>query len=150
NVYLTGNTNSADFPTTVGAFQPTPPSARVDAFVVKLNSAFTARTYSTYLGGTTGDDAGRGIAVDATGNAYVTGFTASTDFPTTPGAFQTAFGGGVFDAFVVKLNPAGSVLLYGTYLGGSGPDVGLGITIDILGRSEERRVGKGCSSWAWT
>ncbi|PYM82965.1 MAG: hypothetical protein DME13_16625, partial [Candidatus Rokuibacteriota bacterium] len=78
NVYLTGNTNSADFPTTVGAFQPTPPSARVDAFVVKLNSAFTARTYSTYLGGTTGDDAGRGIAVDATGNAYVTGFTAST------------------------------------------------------------------------
>jgi len=130
NVYLTGNTNSADFPTTVGAFQPTPPSARVDAFVVKLNSAFTARTYSTYLGGTTGDDAGRGIAVDATGNAYVTGFTASTDFPTTPGAFQTAFGGGVFDAFVVKLNPAGSALVYGTYLGGAGSDVGLGIAID--------------------
>ena len=129
NVYLAGNTNSADFPTTVGAFQSTP-GVGVDAFVVKLNSAFTARTYSTYLGGTTGDDAGRGIAVDATGNAYVTGFTASTDFPTTPGAFQTAFGGGVFDAFVVKLNPAGSALVYGTYLGGAGSDVGLGIAID--------------------
>src|SRR5947207_184154 len=129
NVYLSGNTSSADFPTTLGAFQPTP-AGRVDAFVVKLNSAFTARTYSTYLGGSTGDDAGRGIAVDATGNAYVTGFTASTDFPTTPGAFQTAFGGGVFDAFVVKLNPAGSRLVYGTYLGGAGSDVGLGIAID--------------------
>src|SRR5947207_4683567 len=129
NVYLTGNTSSADFPTTLSAFQPTPQGGS-DAFVVKLNSAFTARTYSTYLGGSTGDDAGRGIAVDATGNAYVTGFTASTDFPTTPGAFQTAFGGGVFDAFVVKLNPAGSRLVYGTYLGGAGSDVGLGIAID--------------------
>src|SRR5437879_352469 len=134
NVYLTGNTTSVDFPTTVGAFRTTPLGGS-DAFVVKLNSAFTARTYSTYLGGTTGDDAGRGIAVDATGNAYVTGFTASTDFPTSPGAFQTTFGGGGFDAFVVKLDPTGSVLLYGTYLGGSGPDVGLGITIDILGNA---------------
>ena len=134
NVYLTGNTSSADFPTTLGAFQTTPQGGS-DAFVVKLNSAFTARTYSTYLGGTTGDDAGRGIAVDATGNVYVTGFTASTDFPTSPGAFQTTFGGGGFDAFVVKLDPTGSVLLYGTYLGGSGPDVGLGITIDILGNA---------------
>ncbi len=129
NVYLTGNTTSADFPTTMGAFQPTLQGG-ADAFVVKLNSTFTARTYSTYVGGTTGDDAGRGIAVDATGNAYVTGFTASTDFPTTPGAFQTAFGGGGLDAFVVKLNPAGSALVYGTYLGGAGSDVGLGIAID--------------------
>src|SRR5712664_2720131 len=112
NVYLTGNTNSADFPTTVGAFRTTPRGGS-DAFVVKLNSTFTARTYSTYLGGTTvggttGEDAGRGIAVDATGNAYVTGFTASNDFPTTPFAFQTALAGGGLDAFVVKLNPAGS------------------------------------------
>src|SRR5205814_1958744 len=132
NVYLAGNTNSADFPTTVGAFQSTL-GVGVDAFVVKLNSAFTARTYSTYLGGSTGDDAGRGIAVDATGNAYVTGFTASTDFPTTPGAFQTAFGGGGLDAFVVKLNPAGSRLVYGTYLGGAGTDVGNAIVVDGTG-----------------
>src|SRR5712664_3621530 len=112
NVYLTGNTTSVDFPTTLGAFRTTPLGGS-DAVVVKLNSAFTARTYSTYLGGTTvggttGDDAGRGIAVDATGNAYVTGFTASNDFPTTPFAFQTALAGGGLDAFVVKLNPAGS------------------------------------------
>ena len=134
NVYLTGNTSGGVFPTSVGAFRETPRGG-IDAFVVKLNSTFTARTYSTYLGGTDGDDAGRGIAVDATGNVYVTGFTASTDFPTSPAAFQTVFGGGGFDAFVVKLNPTGSVLLYGTYLGGSGPDVGLGITIDILGNA---------------
>src|SRR5438093_3333490 len=133
NVYLTGNTTSVDFPT-MGAFQGTPQGGS-DAFVVKLNSTFTARTYSTYLGGTTGDDAGRGIAVDATGNAYVTGFTASTDFPTSPVAFQTVFGGGGFDAFVVKLNRTGSGLVYGTYLGGSGPDGGLGIAIDILGNA---------------
>lgn len=128
NVYLTGNTNSVDFPTTVGAFQTALQGAS-DAFVVKLSSSFTAR-YSTYLGGTTGDDAGRGIAVDATGNAYVTGFTASTDFPTTAGAFQTTFGGGGRDAFVVKLNPGGSAVVYATYLGGTGSDVGLGIAVD--------------------
>jgi len=134
SVYLTGNTSGGVFPTSVGAFRETPRGG-IDAFVVKLNSTFTARTYSTYLGGTDGDDAGRGIAVDATGNVYVTGFTASTDFPTSPVAFQTVFGGGGFDAFVVKLNPTGSLLVYGTYLGGSGPDVGLGITIDILGNA---------------
>jgi hypothetical protein len=133
NVYLTGDTDSFDFPTTVGAFQTLRRGA-VDAFVVKLNSTFTARTYSTYLGGTTGDDAGRGIAVDATGSAYVTGFTASTDFPTTAAAFQTT-SGGVLDAFVVKLNPAGSALVYGTYLGGTGSDVGLGIAIDSGGKA---------------
>ena len=77
--------------------------------------------YSTYLGGS-GDDRGQGIAVDAAGNAYVTGFTVSTDFPTTLGAFQTTFGGAVdgVDAFVTKLNPTGSALVYSTYLGGSG------------------------------
>src|SRR3989442_1526188 len=136
NVYLTGNTSSLDFPRSVGAFQTTLRGTS-DAFVVKLNSAFTALTYSTYLGGTTlggttGDDAGRGIAVDASGNAYVTGFTVSNDFPTTAGAFQTAFGG-VRDAFVVKLNPTSSSLVYATYLGGSGSDVGLGIAIDTGG-----------------
>src|SRR5438445_729384 len=151
NVYLTGNTNSADFPTTVGAFQPTPRGG-VDAFVVKLNSTFTARTYSTYLGGTTGDDAGRGIAVDATGSAYVTGFTASTDstawagapcdvatdFPTTAGVVQTTRpvgeGAGVTDAFVTKLTPAG-VRSYSTLLGGTLGDEGLAIKVDAVGNA---------------
>src|SRR5439155_3430522 len=81
--------------------------------------------YSTYLGGS-GFDRGQGIAVDGAGNAYVTGLTASTDFPTTVGAFDTSANGGG-DAFVTKLNPLGTGLLYSTYLGGSGGDEGLGI-----------------------
>src|SRR3989441_8692213 len=75
--------------------------------------------YSTYLGGSGGDQ-GFGVAVDAVGNAYVTGFAGSSDFPTTAGAFQTAFGGGEADAFVTKLNPTGSAPVYSTYLGGDG------------------------------
>src|SRR5207253_5281315 len=87
-----------------------------------------------YLGGS-GGDAGTGIAVDTHGNAYVTGYTDSTDSPTTPGAFQTALGG-TSDAFVTKLNSTGSApLVYSTYLGGSGGDAGRGITLDTLGNA---------------
>jgi Beta-propeller repeat len=89
--------------------------------------------YSTYLGGGNGIDNGQGIAVDATGAAYVTGNTASTNFPTTAGAFQTAHGGGFYDAFVTKLNPAGSGLVYSTYLGGSGDEYGQAIAVDAAG-----------------
>jgi hypothetical protein len=135
SVFLTGNTVSADFPTTVGSVQPAS-GGGVDAFVVKLNPTFTARVYSTFLGGA-GNDAGRGIAVDAAGNAYVTGFTTSANFPTTTGAFQeTPPAGepaGTANAFVVKLNPLGSALIYGTYLGGTGSDIGLAIAIDGSG-----------------
>ena len=135
SVFLTGNTVSADFPTTVGSVQPAS-GGGVDAFVVKLNPTFTARVYSTFLGGA-GNDAGRGIAVDAAGNAYVTGFTTSANFPTTTGAFQeTPPAGepaGTANAFVVKLNPLGSALVYGTYLGGTGSDIGLAIAIDGSG-----------------
>jgi len=116
SVFVTGNTTSANFPTNAGSFQPAPRGA-VDAFVVKLNNALSAALYSTFIGGS-GDDAGRGIAVDTVGNAYVTGFTTSVDFPTTPGAVQPSRppgqGVGVADAFVVKLNPSGSALVYGT------------------------------------
>ena len=84
--------------------------------------------YSTYLGGND-DDWGRGIAVDAAGNVYVTGQTYSTDFPTL-NPVQPAFGGGFFDAFVTKLDAAGSTLLYSTYLGGSGGESGYGIAVD--------------------
>ena len=91
-------------------------------------------SYSTYLGGS-GSDEGQGIAVDAAGNAYVTGLTQSTDFPTTPGAFQTTYGGGEFDAFVTKLNPTGTALVYSTYLGGSGYDYGRGIAVDTAGNA---------------
>src|SRR3989442_11544185 len=89
--------------------------------------------YSTYLGGA-GTDEGLAIAVDAWGNAYVTGLTDSTNFPTTAGAFQKVDGGS-FDAFVTKLNAAGSALVYSTYLGGSGDDESFGIAVDALGNA---------------
>ena len=80
--------------------------------------------YSTSLGGNGQDGVCYGIAIDASGNAYVAGFTFSSDFPITPGAFQTAYGG-TRDAFITKLNAAGSALLYSTYLGGSCERLGL-------------------------
>ena len=97
---MTGFTGSTNFPTTAGAFQTTG-GATVDAFVTKLNPTGSLLVYSTYLGGSGVDD-GLGITVDARGNAYVTGFTGSTNFPTTAGAFQTT-GGGREDAFVAKI-----------------------------------------------
>jgi RHS repeat-associated protein len=133
NTYITGNTVSTNFPTTIGAFQTTI-SGGYDAFVSKLNATGSALIYSTYLGGS-GSDEGYGIAVDSSGNAYITGYTASTNFPTTIGAYQTTFGGGNYDTFVSKLNAAGSALIYSTYLGGSGDDVGHGIVVDSSGNA---------------
>jgi hypothetical protein len=130
NAYITGNTFSTDFPTTPGSAQPAIVSA-TEVFVTKLNAAGNALVYSTYLGGNL-TDAGRGIAVDSGGNAIVTGFTDSVDFPVTPGAFQSTFGG-LTDVFVAKLNAAGSALVYSTYLGGAGVDIGLGVAVDASG-----------------
>ena len=113
DIYVTGQTSSNNFP----VLAPVQPAfgGSFDAFIAKLTSAGT-KIYATYLGGT-GDDRGTGIAVNSAGAVYVTGFTSSTNFPTaTP--LQISNGGG-FDAFVAKLNPAGSALLYSTYLGGS-------------------------------
>jgi hypothetical protein len=129
DAYIIGFTTSSDFPTTSGAFQ-TSFAGSEDAFASKLNAAGSALVYSTYLG----EAEGSAIAVDALGSAYVTGLTGSSDFPTTRGAFQTTFGG-YYDAFVSKLNAAGSALLYSTYLGGSGPDSGQGITLDASGNA---------------
>ncbi|MCC3371656.1 SBBP repeat-containing protein [Cohnella sp. REN36] len=126
NAFVTGDTLSANFPTTPGAFQITL-AGSFDAFVTKLNEGGTALVYSTYLGGS-GSDAGNGIAIDGSGNAYVAGATSSTDFPVTPGAFQPAFGG-VSDAFVTKLDANGTQLVYSTFLGGSGSDNGTGIAV---------------------
>src|SRR5439155_834674 len=116
-----------------GAFQTTLHGGG-DAFVTKLNPTGSALVYSTYLGGS-GFDSGFRIAVDGAGNAYVTGDTFSTNFPTTSGAFQTTFGGGVRDAFVTKLNPTGSALVYSTYLGGSEADGGRAIAVDAAGNA---------------
>src|SRR5206468_3186724 len=129
NAYVAGFTSSTDFPTTPGAAQTTFGGGVEDAFVTKLNPTGSALVYSTYLGGSV-SDRGSAIAVDAAGNAYVTGNTSSMDFPTTPGTAQTTIGGGGEDAFVTKLNATGSALVYSTYLGGSGFDESGGIAVD--------------------
>ncbi|MGH9178807.1 MAG: SBBP repeat-containing protein, partial [Acidimicrobiales bacterium] len=131
NAYLTGQTAAADLPL-AGPLQGTRLGAS-DAFVTKLNPAGTALVYSTYLGGSDAES-GLGIALDAGGSAYVTGSTASTNFPTTPGAFQTTKGAST-DAFVAKLDPAGSALTYATFLGGGAADVGRGIAVDGAGNA---------------
>ncbi len=143
NAYLTGIANSPDFPTTPGAFQATSPATSADkrnpgsAFVTKLNASGTGLIYSTYLGGTIGAS-GNAIAVDSQGSAYVTGRTTSLDFPTSDTAFQKKnlvppFNGGT--AFVTKVKPDGTGLVYSTFLGGEGKygDVGNGIVVDSGG-----------------
>jgi hypothetical protein len=133
NAYVTGTTDSANFPTTAGAFQKAIGGIYDNAFVTKLNPSGSALVYSSYLGGS-GDDGGQGIAVDASGNAYVTGLTDSTNFPTTAGAFQTATGGDG-DAFISKINATGTALVYSTYLGGSADDGGEAIAVDASGNA---------------
>ena len=130
-VYATGYTSSTDFPT-VNALQPAHHAGFYDAYVVKVNAAGSALVYSTYIGGG-GEEYGFGIAVDAGGNAYVTGITGSGDFPTV-GPFQAAHGG-QYDAYVTKLNASGSALVYSTFLGGNGYDFGLAITVDPTGHA---------------
>ena len=137
NAYVTGTTKSSNFPTTGGAFDRTqniPPNCPrcatdvTDGFVFKLNAAGSALRYSTYLGGTEYDSP-RGIAVDGSGNAYVTGETLSSDFPTTAGAFSRTRRG-QYDVFVTKLNPTGSALVYSTFLGGAAVDNGQQVQVD--------------------
>ena len=135
SAYITGGTTSTNFPT-AAPIQPAS-GGNQDAFVSKLNPAGNGLVYSTYLGGSGGMvgsmEAGTGIALDATGAAYVTGVTSSTNFPVTAGALQVTNMGGGGDAFVAKLNPAGSALVYSTYLGGSSVDYASGIAVDFLG-----------------
>ena len=129
NAYVTGRTDSTNFPT-ASPLQAAI-SGSFDAFITKLNASGNVLVYSSYLGGA-GADRGRGIAVDSSGNAYVIGDTSSTNFPTVS-PFQAVFGGGNEDSFVAKVNPAGSALVYSTYLGGSGEDGGFGIAVDSSG-----------------
>jgi hypothetical protein len=130
SAYVTGFANSTDFPT-MNPLQPTRLGA-FNAFVTEFDPAGSALVYSTYLGGS-GSDHGQGIAVDSSGAAYVVGSTTSTDFPTV-NPFQPALDGG-WDAFVTKINPSGSALVYSTYLGGSGEEEGLGIAVDGSGNA---------------
>ena len=128
NAYVTGSTSSTDFPTR-GPVQSSPAGAS-DVFVTKLNAAGSALVYSTFIGGSN-IDVGNAIAVDSAGDAYVTGQTSSTNFPTRnpiDGALT-----GSANAFVTELGATGSALLYSTYLGGGGSDVGRGIAVDSSG-----------------
>jgi uncharacterized repeat protein (TIGR01451 family) len=128
--YVTGNTSSSNFPTTVGAYDTTY-NGEYDVFITKINLDGSGLVYSTYLGGSDSDYA-HDIAIDTSGHAYVTGYTYSTNFPTTEGAYDRTFNG-YYDAFIIKLTPNGSGLVYSTYLGGSSIDRGYGIVVDING-----------------
>ncbi len=133
--FVAGNSLSqAGFPTTPGAFNTTCSNCVSGSFVTKFNAQGSALIYSTYIGPGPAND----LAIDAGGNAYITGSTNSTVFPITPGAAQPTCTGcnlGRSDAFVTKLNPAGSALIYSTYLGGSIDEVGRGIAVDTAGNA---------------
>jgi uncharacterized repeat protein (TIGR01451 family) len=134
NAYITGSTSSSDFPTTAGSSEPNRPTYIFNGgptpytgavpFVTKLSSDGSTLVYSTYVaGGTrfqTCCDIGRGIAVDAAGEAYIMGVTYASNFPVTTGAFQTTYNASLGDDFVSKLSADGSALVFSTYLGGSG------------------------------
>ena len=144
NGYLTGNTDSQDFFTTLGVKFHTPPNAGVNAFVCKI-SPLGAFLYSTYLGGAGGDTYGNGIAVDAAKNAYVTGLTTSPNFPTTAAAFSKSLSDQITlvpppkvttgDVFVTKFNSTAKDLVYSTYLGGNGITVANAIALDSQGNA---------------
>ena len=149
DAYVTGRTSDTDFPL-MNPFQATLAGA-TDAFVTELNPTGSGLIYSSYLGGALGNteqengQTGYGIAVDSIGSAYITGATNSSDFPTTPSAFQTVFGGGTCgptttpypcdDAFASKVAPGGGSLVYSTFLGGSNIDDGNGIAVDAAGNA---------------
>jgi len=127
SAYVTGTTASGSFPVQNPINEA--PGGGLDVFVSKLNATGSALVYSTFLGGG-GQDRGNSIAVDAAGNAYVTGITVSDDFPVTDGALDTSFNG-VQDAFVTQISRAGSALIYSTYLGGNGQDFATDIALDV-------------------
>lgn len=131
SAYIVGYTGSTDFPL-AGPIQGTK-AGEYDVFVAKLSPAGNALVYSTYLGGAGGDSLGYGIAVDSSGNAYITGSTDSANFPTASPLYAT--NAGISDAFIAKINPTGSGLLYSTYLGGTRHDSGKAIALDSWGNA---------------
>ena len=131
NVYVTGLTLGESFPTTPGAYDTTN-NGDFDVFISKLNNSLISLLASTYLGGSS-RDISYSIALDSSGNVYVTGYTRSSDFPTTSGAHDTTFNGGWNDVFISKLNYSLSSLISSTYLGGSSDDCSYTIALDASG-----------------
>ena len=132
SAYITGWTNSFDFPVTPGAYDQTFNGTYYDGdtFVMKFNAASSGLIYATFLGGS-GSEFGHSIDVDSNGSAYITGHTSSFDFPVTQGAFDITQNG-ERDAFITKLNTNGSAILYSTFIGGSDWDSGEDIVVDIF------------------
>jgi len=139
NTYIVGTTGATDFPTTPSTFQSTRTGTNGNAFVTKLDASGTALAFSTYLGGSgqTGKfDNATGVAVDASGNVYITGSTPSTDFPVTSGtAYQLVNNGTPSNGFLTELNSIGASLMYSTYIGGSGNDSCAAIALDSNGNA---------------
>ncbi len=133
NAYVSGTTwsSQATFPEIVGP-DLTFNGVNFDAYVAKLNPSGTALIYCGYIGGTL-NDVGNSIAVDNAGNAYVTGYTTSGDFPVIVGPFLTY--NALFDTYVAKVNASGTALTYSGYIGGSGSEIGLGIAVDSAGNA---------------
>ncbi|MFC2130609.1 T9SS type A sorting domain-containing protein [Bacteroidota bacterium] len=129
-VYLSGRTQSSDYPTTNGAYDESY-NAGDDLFVSKLNADGTSLIYSTFIGGSD-YDTGQSITIDGSGTVYVTGFTVSSDYPVTRCTYDESYNGGG-DVFVSKLNANGTTLIYSTFIGGSGTEGGGCITIDGSG-----------------
>ncbi len=132
NATVVGPTVSPDFPTTAGAYD-TSFNGATDTFVASLTADGSGLRYSTFLGGS-GPDSSQGVAVTPSGEAHVTGGTGSPDFPTSPGAADPTFNG-VLDAYVTRLSPDGSSLVWSTFVGGAGDDFGAGIEVDASGET---------------
>ncbi len=135
NAYVTGDTKSIDFPTTVGAFNTTysGKSGKADIFVFKLNYLGSKLLYSTFVGGSS-YEIGEGITIDYNDNVYVTGWTKSPDFPTSINAYDTSYNGNQ-DIFIFKLNSTGSELIYSTFIGANNTDYGSDIVINYNGNA---------------
>ncbi len=135
NAYVAGNSTGSGLTTTSGVHQPTPATTRQTGYIMKLNPAGSALVYATYLGGSVAENV-TAMALDAVGNVYVTGSTYSSDFPASPSAAQPKCASQTCSsAFVTKLNPSGTQLVYSTFLGGSAVDTANAIVIDGSGNA---------------
>ena len=143
NLFVVGGAGGS-FPVTPGSAESVLPAPPPDvtpqgAFAAELNSSGSAYVYATYIGGSTGENVANGAALDSSGDLFVTGLTAATDFPVTGGAYQNTNHGDVStggsNAFVTRISPDGSTFLYSTYLGGQGADSGAAIAVDAFGNA---------------